>query len=123
MENQMDPHDPKYDGEEIERAIELICGNSVVELRVLEATRNGKPCGTVSGYFDANHRDKMMAEAIEWCGYAKGIYITLNPLAPELLSRCSNRVKTWARETTKDNEVICRNWLPLDFDPVRPSGI
>jgi hypothetical protein len=29
----------------------------------------------------------------------------------------------YAKQTTSDSDVVRRRWLPIDFDPVRPSGI
>jgi hypothetical protein len=34
-----------------------------------------------------------------------------------------NRLRSYARETTSDEQITERRWLPLDFDPKRPSGI
>ncbi len=51
------------------------------------------------------------------------MYFTLNPVRPELLARANNRCKSYASDTTKDEEVLRRNWLLVDFDPKRPSGI
>ena len=90
---------------------------SVAELRVLK-TGNTK---TVSGYF--NDFDKLAEAGAEWSGQAPGVYITLNPVLPDLLARRFNRAKGWAENTTTDSQIVRRRWLPLDFDPVRPSGI
>ena len=56
-------------------------------------------------------------------GTAQGIYVTLNPVAPALLARAANHVIEWAKHTTSDADIQGRIWLPIDFDPVRPSGI
>src|SRR5262249_11210167 len=35
-----------------------------------------------------------------------------------------NRVRVVGEdETTNDNNILCRRWLPIDADPRRPSGI
>jgi hypothetical protein len=55
-----------------------------------------------------------------------GIYVTLNPVNPALLARRANRVKRrlGARDaTTADGDILRRRWLPIDVDPVRPSGV
>ena len=90
---------------------------SVAELRVLK-TGNTQ---TVSGYFD--DYDELAEAAAEWSGRAPGVYITLNPVLPALLARSFNRAKSWVKNTTTDNQIVRRRWLPLDFDAVRPSGI
>lgn len=99
-----------------------------VEVRALGVRGNnpaweGWAGGTVSGYFD--NKDTFIA-AVEKLDQAtpEGIYITLNPVLPDLLARAHNRLKPAKRgETTHDNEIAKRGWVLLDFDPVRPSGI
>src|SRR5262249_53445848 len=56
-------------------------------------------------------------------GKVEGVYLTLNPVNPELLARAGNRVKPFAKHTTKDSDILRRRWLPLDFDPKRPAGV
>jgi hypothetical protein len=51
------------------------------------------------------------------------VYLTLNPVNPALLARSANRIKPYVRDTTTDRDIIRRNCLPIDFDPVRPAGI
>ena len=76
--------------------------------------------GTVSGYFD-NPED--LAEAIKPYNGKDSIYITLNPVAPDLIARSENRLQTYAKQTTSDKDILRRTWLPIDLDPERPSGI
>jgi hypothetical protein len=90
--------------------------NSVAELRILNTRRR-----TVSGYYD--DFKKMAADAAAWDCKAPGIYFTLNPVQPALLSRSSNRLTEYAKYTTSDADIVCRRWLPVDFDPLRPAGI
>ncbi len=90
---------------------------SVIELRVLNTGRTG----TVSGYFE-DHRT-LAVSAAKWSGKAPAVYTTLNPVNPALLARASNRAAPYAKQTTSDRDIQRRRWLPLDFDPVRPSGI
>jgi len=52
-----------------------------------------------------------------------GVYVTLNPVKPELLSRCYNRLQEWAKSTTNDNDIIKRCWFIVDIDYQRPSDI
>jgi len=91
----------------------------VTELRALGAER----CGTVSGYFDAGHEEQFVSACCDWSGRATGVYVTLNPVNPDLLARAANRAKVWAKHSTSDADIIHRCWLPIDFDPVRPAGI
>ena len=102
---------------EIRRAIDLLLTpGQVCEMRVLNT-----PKGTVSGYF--SDVDKLAQAATNWSGKAPGVYITLNPVDPELMARASNRVKEYARETTSDIQILARRWLPVDLDAARPAGI
>src|SRR5262249_28232873 len=73
------------------------------------------------GYFtDLN----LMAEAaLEWSGKAPAVYFTINPVNPDLLARCVNRVASFARETTSDADIVARCWFFVDFDPKLASGI
>jgi len=97
----------------------------VVEMRILNAVGNfaGQRIHrkTLSGYFD-NHADFCTAiKAIEKLEYS-GAYFTLQVIDPRLIGRSFNRLKL-SDLTTSDNNILAYRWLPLDFDPVRPSGI
>lgn len=87
------------------------------ELRVLNTER----AGTVSGYFDSP--EGFAEAASRWSGRAPGVYVTINPVRPEVHARAFNKAKERARSTTSDSEIACRRWLPLDFDVIRPKDI
>ena len=100
-----------------ETARTLFAPGTVVELRILNAPRQG----TVSGYFD---RPAPFVQAAQrWSGKVPGVYATLNPCTPDLLARAANKLKDHVRTTTSDSDIVQRVWFPLDFDPVRPAGI
>jgi putative DNA primase/helicase len=108
------------DRREIGRAVALLFpGDTVVELRALEA---GK-FWTISGFFDGTHRRELVEFAGYISGHAMGVYITLNPVNPDLLARACNQAKGRVKEATQNSEIVKRTWLPIDFDPKRPSGI
>jgi len=65
----------------------------------------------------------MIKAASQWSGKAPGIYLTLNPVNPDLLARAQNRLIHYAKHTTADTDIEWRHWLPIDFDPLRPAGI
>lgn len=90
--------------------------DQVCELRILNTNK-----GTISGYF--NNYKVLESNAMDYNDKVPGIYITLNPVKKDLLARANNRVNPWARQTTSDADIEYRKWLPIDFDPVRPSGI
>lgn len=79
--------------------------------------------GTVYGYFDDPDAFAESALALEKAR-AENIYVTLNPVMPDLLARANNRLKVGrVKESTKDHEIMRRRWLLVDFDPKRPEGI
>ena len=47
----------------------------------------------------------------------------LNEIDPTVLARSANKLTRYLKTTTGDKDIIRRRWLPLDFDPVRPTGI
>jgi hypothetical protein len=110
------PPDPKR---EMATALEtLFQEGQVIELRVPEYPRHNATSG---GYF--SDLAELGAHALELSGKAAGIYTTLNRLHPGLLARSNNSFKTYVKKTTSDRDVDRRVWLPLDFDPRRPSDI
>jgi hypothetical protein len=63
-------------------------------------------------------------KAGELDGQGRAVCVTLNEVNPALLARATNRVrKVYKEPTTSDTDILRRRWLPLDFDPVRPSGV
>jgi putative DNA primase/helicase len=93
------------DTTEILKGLETLAAGQVFEIR---ATRDG-----------ASPHTRLFApddvqSATEWAaglsGKVKGIYVTLNPLKPELLARGGS---------AKDVDVLKRRWLPIDLDPER----
>lgn len=94
----------------------LLLPGQVAELRMPKTHKR-----TVSGYFD--DLEKMAARAADWSGKCPAIYLTLNPVDPQLLARAVNQVKPWAEETTTDAYILSRRWLLLDFDSDKASGI
>lgn len=98
----------------------------IVEIRIPKAF--GKlPNGdivrrqTVCGYFD-NYGDFVAAIKVVEILESAGVYFSLQTVDRRLLSRAFNRLKI-SDVTTADSNVLSYRWLPLDFDPVRPSGI
>jgi len=111
----------QHDVNEIRRALALIVGQQVTELRAMKATSARQPRpSTVFGYFD-NH-ERLAEEAVRIS--APGIYFVPNPVDPACLARCANHVKVNVTEpTTSDRDILRRRWLLVDCDPVRPAGI
>lgn len=96
----------------------------VHELRCLGfKPRFGRP-QIVSGYYDDLEAMARDADAYDGAG-CKGIYLTLNPVNPDLLARAENRAREGVGDDdlTKDRHVLRRIWLPVDADPVRVTGV
>jgi putative DNA primase/helicase len=93
----------------------------VVEIRAPKAGKHG----TIAGYFELpQHIDKMVA-AIEEISGDYNVYWTINSVNPDLLARANNCIKPYTPNggTTDDKNIVKRNWLAFDCDPVRATGI
>ncbi|MEN6343078.1 MAG: hypothetical protein ABFC89_11040, partial [Methanospirillum sp.] len=99
----------------------LLAPGSVAELRAL-----GRDGRVASGYFDDLAKLADAVEPMDAAGQYRGIYVTLNPVNPALLARRANRVEGRLGRgdpTTADADIVRRRWLPVDVDPIRPSGV
>jgi len=79
-----------------------------------------------SGYFSDTVALAKSVAVLDADASVQGIYITLNPVNPALLSRRANRIKMRLSQrdaTTGDADIVCRRFLPIDIDPKRPSGV
>lgn len=97
----------------------------VTELRAFEVYGNGKhhegyAKGVISGYFSDPLRFEKKARDLDKDGLT--VYMTLQVINPALLARANGRMKA-TNKTTSDNDVLYYRWLPIDLDPIRPSGI
>jgi len=102
-------------------AVSLLTGpGQVVEVRALTDQF------THSGYFSDPAALVRVVEPLDADSSVHGIYITLNEVNPALLSRRANRIKMRLGKkdsTTSDADILRRRWLPVDIDPLRPSGV
>ena len=96
----------------------------VFEIRVLEAiTKAYSRPHIESGYFDFEHIESVPNE-LSHIQYAKGVYVTVNPVKNDLLARANNRIRVPGKEpVTADSDVLCRRWLLVDCDAKRVSGV
>ncbi|HNJ81838.1 MAG TPA: hypothetical protein PLK38_09785, partial [Methanoregulaceae archaeon] len=106
---------------EIRNAISVMFPEAaVVELRAITDQH------VHSGYFNDPDLLVKAAEILDALPEVQGIYLTLNEVDRALLSRRANRVKMKLGRkdaTTSDTDILRRRWLPIDLDPVRPSGV
>lgn len=123
----LSPNLSQVDQHEIHHALTLLhAPESVIELRIPNAVTGQRgPCkkyrSTVAGFY--NDVAALTQEATAWSGKGEGVYITLNPITPDLLARYANRVEEGAEGLTTDRHVLCRRWLPIDFDATRLAKI
>jgi hypothetical protein len=103
----------KPDITEIKRAASILC-NGMTELRILSGRK------VLSGYYD--DYDRLTQDAATQNPNADGVYFIPNIIQHDLLARSANHLKE-AKNTTADNDILARRWLPIDLDPKRPAGI
>ncbi len=98
---------------------------SVFEIRSLNCPSgsDGRFPSTHSGYFTDAVRAHELALLLDLVNKPAGIYITLNPVNPSLLARANHQIKSKARATTSDLDVVSRQLFVLDIDVTRPAGI
>ena len=119
MENAM------TDANEITHALRLwFQTGDVFEVRVLDAvSADYRREHIESGYFDYDHISTV-PEALKRLLSFRGVYVTVNPVNPDLLARAVNRLRPAGRNpTTADTDIVRRRWLLIDCDPRRASGV
>lgn len=96
----------------------------VFEVRVLDAvSADYRREHIESGYFDYEHISAV-PEALKRLLSFRGVYVTVNPVNPDLLARAVNRLRPAGRNpTTADTDIVRRRWLLIDCDPKRASGV
>lgn len=104
---------------EVKKAINLIKSgtNGLFEIRVF----GGKSDVPTVGYF----KDAQTAiDALAMLG-SKGqnVYIVLNEINEQLFYRDTRDKFINRAQATKDEHILARQWLLIDFDPVRVAGI
>ena len=91
-------------------------GNQLTEIRLIAS--DGK---TASGYFtDPN----VMIEAVKPYINDYSVYFTINSINPDCYGRPQrDRIMQRVKNTTTDGEIISREWVFLDLDSKRASGV
>lgn len=111
----------ELDVTEVERALRLLTDpGATFEIRALGEERGHAV--TWSGYF----RDPAVAarEIRKVERNAIGVYVTLNPVTPQLHARCANRIgRPGKGGTTGDQHIVKRTRLLVDIDAVPVAGI
>lgn len=98
----------------------FIAPTQVTELRALHVGQRGR---TYAGFFDGAHLDELSRWALNLSRESAGVYFIPNSIDPALSQRSPNTVTEIRRDSpirlTTDRDIIERNWLIIDFDPVR----
>lgn len=106
----------RLDESEIYRWYDVMKNNNeLVEIRLIGTNKTG------SGYFTD---PKTLIEAIKPYSDSYNIYFTLNAINPACYSReQKDTIILRPKNTTQDSEIIARNYVLIDLDPKRPSGV
>jgi hypothetical protein len=112
----------RYNFQEIDRAIKLITlPGEVYELRTVNS--NKQP---LYGYFNDPEKLASAAKKVSGTSNVQGVYLTINPVKPELLARTGGKDIRGAGtgSTTSDKDVLKRAALVVDIDSdIRAKGI
>lgn len=97
--------------------------DDVVELRAFgpQEPGGGKP-PTYSGYYDRHNLDALVIDADRLSDDLEGVFLTLNPVRPDLLDRSAYHI-TRSGKATADVDILARWWLLIDIDPTRPGKV
>lgn len=103
----------------VERALKtLILPGRTFEIRAI----HDRAYKGLQGFFDNPETAAAYLERID--GDYKGVYVTLNPLMPDVIHRAQNKLTQQTQGLgATDGEVERRFWLPIDVDPIRVKGI
>ena len=89
--------------------------NELTEIRLIGTNK------TASGYFT---NAETLIEAIKPYSESYNIYFTINRVNEACYGREQrDRIVIRPKNTTNDNEIICRDWVLIDIDPKRLSGV
>ena len=106
--------------QDIIKTLQLWCEDGhVYELRIPKTKKRG----VISGYFDDLNALAVNADVLSGDVDVPAVYLTLNPVIPDLIARSANETLDRCEVTTKDHEIARRRLLLVDCDPNRPAGI
>lgn len=87
----------------------------LVEVRLIGSNKNA------SGYFT---NAKTLIEAVKPYTDTHNVYFTLNKIDPACYGREQrDKILQKVKNTTADHEIICRDWVLVDLDAKRLSGV
>lgn len=106
----------RLDEQQVYQFFDLFKGNKeLTEIRLIGSNK------TASGYFtDA----KTLIEAIRPYTDSYNVYFTINKVNQACYGReQKDKIVLRPKNTTQDSEIICRDWVLIDLDPKRLSGV
>ena len=107
------------DEAEIRRTISVMKPDGeLFEIRIIPANKKQKPS---VGYF--KNVDVLLKELKKQQLKGTNVYITLQKIKDACYSREQRDCFVMGASTTSDNDVEGYNWLMIDLDPERPSGV
>lgn len=92
--------------------------NKIIEIRIHSAKNKNE---NYSGYYTLETIDKLLLDIQVHTD--KNIYFVLNDINPSCYAKQQKDCLMKNVESTKDNEIVSRDWLFIDFDCKRPSQI
>ncbi len=110
----------RIDKNQVRQALELLRAkeSDPFEVRVLLGNK------TLSGYFTSPELVAEELEAARWNENIAQVYTTLQVVNEDCYSRQQrDKFVERPKQTTTDNDILGFNWLFIDLDPKRPSGI
>lgn len=98
----------------------LFKDHGVFELRVPKTDK-----GVVSGFFGPGGGAEFLKAVESLDGKVPSVYITLNPVKPELLERNKNKIVNFANRNvlTSDDDILRRAMILIDVDPKRKADM
>jgi len=112
-----------------ERISLLMTPGQITEVRAINVPHrraNGDMAAhTEAAFFAARSVNRLTLSVVNASlAGASGVYLTLNPVMPDLLSRAPNKL-AWAKTgtLTRDADILRRQWLFIDCDPVRDPHV
>jgi P4 family phage/plasmid primase-like protien len=125
----------RFNLEEIRKAIGILFADvkfgagECIEVRVPDKKKRI----TAAGWFDDKEALAKSVARLARDGFSdpdnprrfvhENAYWTCNPASDALLARQKKNTIAIAPDTTSDNNITRRLWLPIDIDPLRPSGV
>ena len=104
----------------------LVEPGAVTELRAFEVqVSETYTAKTISGYYDYEHLYDLALKADELTDHTPGVYYTINPLDPEMLSHRCNRTEQKPKSTAKDEDVLhscASSWISTPSGAARATA-